>query len=191
MQKQISFFVIGISTLAVLLSMCAIAQEGGPPNRAASQVAQSDDKSKAQRDSDRPVEAYHLQFTLSEIEDNKTINTRQYSLDLSSNEANDVKIGTRVPVEAKQGEFQYLDVGTSIRARLEERHGQTTILVVAEMSSFALDDQDKHDTHPLIRQIKIDASTLLQLNKSMVMGSADDPNSKRRFQLEMTATKLM
>jgi hypothetical protein len=191
MLKRRSFCLTGISTLAIFLSICAVAQEGGPPNKAAAQVPQPDDKSQAQRESNRPQEAYHLQFTLSEIEDNRTINMRQYALDLSTNEANDIKIGTRVPFESKQGEFQYLDLGTHIHARLEDRHGQTTIVVLAEMSSFALDDQDKHDTHPLIRQIRIEASTLLQLDKPVVMGSADDPNSKRRFQLEMTATKLM
>jgi hypothetical protein len=191
MLRRSSFCLSGISTLAILLSICAVAQESGPPNKSAAQATQPDDKSKAQRESDRPLEAYHLQFTLSEIEDNRTINTRQYALDLSTNEANDLKVGTRVPFESKQDEFQYLDLGTHIHARVEDRHGQTTISVIAEMSSFALDDQDKHDTHPLIRQIKIDASTLLQLNKPVVMGIADDPSSKRRFQLEMTATRLM
>jgi hypothetical protein len=44
--------------------------------------------------------------------------------------------------------------------------------------------------HPLIRQIRIEASTLLQLDKPMEIGSADDPNSKRHFQLSMTATRL-
>jgi hypothetical protein len=180
---------LGLAILAILLATSAMAQETSPSNKA--QTTESDNKTSAQREKDRPVEAYHLEFTLSEMEDNKTINTRQYSLDLNTNESNEVKIGTRVPVESKQGEFQYLDVGTNIFARLEDRHGQTNITVRAEMSSFALDQQDNHDLHPLIRQIKIGASTLLQLNKAIVMGSADDPNSKRRFELAMTATRLM
>lgn len=183
-----------ISGFAVSLSVSTSAQENNLSHKAAAQVAQSDDKSDAQAEKDRPLGAYHLQFTLSEIEDNKTINTRQYSLDVSTNEFNEVKIGARVPVEStfgKEGEFQYLDVGTNIHAKLEDRHGQIRVEVGAEMSSFASEGQDKHDSPPLIRQLKIGASTLLQLNKPVVMGSADDPNSKRRFQLEMTATKLM
>jgi len=31
---------------------------------------------------------------------------------------------------------------------------------------------------------------LLPLAKTIVIGSADDPNSKRQFQLEVTVTKL-
>jgi hypothetical protein len=42
----------------------------------------------------------------------------------------------------------------------------------------------------VIRQLKISGSTLALLGKPMVMGSVDDPNSKRQFQLEVTMTKL-
>jgi hypothetical protein len=42
----------------------------------------------------------------------------------------------------------------------------------------------------VIRQLKISAGTLAQLGKPMVVGSVDDPNSKRQFQLEVTVTKL-
>jgi hypothetical protein len=194
MLKRTPFCLTAISILAVSFPMRALAQEGGPPNKATGQAAQSEDKSKAQAENDKLSETYHLQFTLSELEDNKVINTRQYSLDVCTpcqGQSGQVKNGTRVPVESKQGEFQYLDVGINISARLiDVKRGQTGVAVNVETSSFALDDQDKHDLHPLIRQIRIEASTLLQLDKPMVIGRADDPNSKRRFQLEMTATKL-
>jgi hypothetical protein len=42
----------------------------------------------------------------------------------------------------------------------------------------------------VIRQLKINASTLVLLGKPMVVGIVDDPNSKRQFQLEVTVTKL-
>ncbi|HEY1659860.1 MAG TPA: hypothetical protein VGG14_16025 [Candidatus Sulfotelmatobacter sp.] len=193
MLKRGALHLLGISGLAILLSTSAMAQEGSSSNKATAQASQSDDKPNLQREKDHPSAAYQLRFTLSEIEDNKTINTRQYALNVSTyQQPGEIKDGTRVPVEIKQGEFQYLDVGTRISARLfEDKWGQTGVVVNVEMSSFALDDQDKRDTHPLIRQVSIAAITLLQSNKPLLMGSADDPNSKRRFQLEMTATKLM
>ena len=38
--------------------------------------------------------------------------------------------------------------------------------------------------------LRINASTLALPGKPMVVGSLDDPNSKREFQLEVTVTKL-
>jgi hypothetical protein len=42
----------------------------------------------------------------------------------------------------------------------------------------------------VIRQLQIKASTVALLGKPMVVGSVDDPNSKRQFQVEVTVTKL-
>ena len=42
----------------------------------------------------------------------------------------------------------------------------------------------------MLRQFSINASTLALVGKPTVMGSVDDPNSKRQFQLEITVTKL-
>jgi hypothetical protein len=116
--------------------------------------------------------------------------TRQYSMNLNADDANEIKIGTRVPVEAKQGEFQYLDVGTNIWCRIGERANGLPLSVRAEISNFALPDQQTQNSHPVLRQLSIRASTLAQLGKPMVVGSVDDPNSKRQFQLEVTVTKL-
>jgi hypothetical protein len=137
-----------------------------------------------------PVEAYHLDFSLNELEDGKKINSRQYSTDVTTFEGNEIKIGTRVPVQTKDGEFQYIDIGTNIYAQIRENHGQSQLVVHAEVSNFATPEHDPHDLHPIIRQIKMGGSTLLPLSKPLVIGAADDPNSKRQFQLEVTVTRL-
>lgn len=157
----------------------AFAQESTPSSKPAAQ------------DNPSPVEAYRLDFSVNEMEDGKKINTRQYAMNLNGNDGNDIKIGTRVPVEITHDQFQYIDVGTSIWSRLQARDGQLRLEVRAEISNFAIPDQaEGHDARPLIRQLKINASTIALLNKPMVVGSVDDPNSKRQFQLEVTVTKL-
>jgi hypothetical protein len=140
----------------------------------------------------KPLEAYRLDFAINEFEDGKRINSRQYSMNLETNNSNEIKIGTRIPVEAKEGEFQYIDLGTNIWAQLRDNRGQTVLGVRAEVSNFAIPEQglDKPDPHPALRQLKVSGSTLLPLAKPMVMDSVDDPNSKRQFQLEVTVTKL-
>lgn len=167
-------------------AMLILVMMGGTSPRAKAQ-AESENAPKAEKVSN----AYRLDFSVNELEDGKKINTRQYSLNLNSGSSNELKIGTRVPVDTKQGEFQYIDVGTSIWSRIEDRNGSIALFVRAEISNFASPEQN-HDAgaRPLLRQLKIGADTLAILGKPMLVGSVDDPNSKRQFQLEVTAIKL-
>ena len=112
-------------------------------------------------------------------------------MNLQADDDNEIKIGTRVPVEAGQGQFQYMDVGTSIWCRIGERSDGIPLSVNADISNFAIPDQGTgHESQPVIRQFKINASTLAVPGKPMTVGSVDDPNSKRQFQLEVMVNKL-
>jgi hypothetical protein len=155
-------------------------------------LAQESSPSKAVPEAEKSLNAYRLDFSVNEIEDGKKINARQYSMNLNADDANEMKIGTRVPVEAKQGEFQYLDVGTNIWCRIGERANGIQISVRADISNFAMPDQQgqTQTMRPVLRQLSIKASTMAQVGKPIVVGSVDDPNSKRTFQLEVTVTKL-
>jgi len=153
--------------------------------------ALAEDTPKATAEAPKPLEAYRLDFSINELEDGKKINTRQYSMNLTKDQPQEIKIGTRVPVEIKQGDFDYLDVGTNLSGRLAVHNDQLELIVHAEMSNFAIPEQaQSHESHPLIRQLKIGGGTLVLLGKPMVIGVADDPNSKRQFELEVTVTKI-
>jgi hypothetical protein len=171
------------------------AQEAAPARsteaKATSQAKAEADAAAAAERVEKPVHAYRLDFSVNELEDGKKLNTRQYALNLNAEDANEVKIGSRVPVEIVQGQFQYMDVGTNIWCRIGERPDGIALAVRAEISNFAIPEQGTgHESRPVIRQLKINASTLALLGKPMVVGSVDDPNSKRQFQLEVTVTKL-
>ena len=143
-----------------------------------------------------PGHAYRVDFTLSETEDGKKINSRQYAMSLGSGDQSEFKIGTRVPVEVKEKEIQYLDVGTSIWCRLRDRRdvswiGNDVLLNIrSDLSSFAVPDQQGQSMRPAIRQMKIDSGMVAFVGRQMVVGNVDDPNSKRQYQLEVTVTKL-
>jgi hypothetical protein len=145
-----------------------------------------------------PVQSYRLDFSFNEVLDGKNLNTRHYSMNLTAGESDEIKIGTRVPVATGGNpsapapmQYQYMDVGTQIWAQLRE-HGDELILVVrGEVSN--LDVETEHSgamLPPVVRQIKINGETLLVVGKPIVIGSVDDPNSKKQFQLEVTVTKL-
>jgi hypothetical protein len=158
--------------------------------------AQESAGAKAAPGATEPSRSYRADFSVNEIEDGKKVNSRQYSMNLTAGDHNDIQIGTRVPFEQKPGEFTYLDVGTSLSCRLRDRAdlaglGNDVLLNVrSEISNFAAPEQQGQNVRPLLRQMKIEASTVAQLGKPMVVGSVDDPNSKRQFQLEVTVTKL-
>lgn len=162
--------------------------ESAPTHEKAHQAASA----AMQEQAEKPVHAYRLDFSVKELEDSKVINSRQYSMNLQAEDANEIKIGTRVPVETGEGhQFQYVDVGTNIWCRIGERPDGIPLSVRAEVSNFAIPDQiPGHEAHPVIRQLQIRASTLALVGKPMVVGSVDDPNSKRQFQLEVTVNKL-
>jgi len=180
-----------IWTIAILGFMICWGAAGRAQDEAQTK-SNAEAKSQARASAEeKPVHAYRLDFSVTELEDGKKINSRQYSLNLNADDANEIKIGTRVPVEAGHEQFQYMDVGTSIWCRIGERPDGIPLAVRAEMSNFAIPDQGAgHESRPVIRQFKINASTLAVLGKPMVVGSVDDPNSKRQFQLEVTVTKL-
>jgi hypothetical protein len=134
--------------------------------------------------------AYRLNFSIYELEDGKRINSRQYSMNLNAGDGNEIKIGTRVPVEIKQGQFEYLDVGTSIWCKLRERGNDLSLDIRSEVSNFAAPDQQAHGAPPLLRTFAIRGSTVVAADKPAIVGSVDDPSSKRQFQLEVTVTKL-
>ena len=138
-----------------------------------------------------PVESYRLDFSFNELLDGKIVNTRHYSLNLTAGESNEIKIGTKVPVSTGSNQFQYMDVGTNIWAQLRE-HGDEWVLVVrGEVSNLDMESGEHAGASaPVVRQIKITGDTLLTTGKPILIGSADDPNSKRQFQLEVTVTKL-
>jgi hypothetical protein len=199
---------IGFVIIILVLSCGPVlAQErdsSSDQTKAATPTSQENSREKAS-EHDNTIEPYRLDFAFNEMEDGKKTNTRRYSMNLTAGSADEIRIGTRVPVpagppQAQPGtnalvntQIQYMDVGTRIWANLR-RHGEGVQLEVrSEISN--LDSTERHDRNtgwlpPVVRQINISGSTLLVTGKPILIGSMDDPNSVRQFQLEVTATKL-
>jgi len=186
-RQAISLVVLGLA-LSVFAGM-SNAQETKEVNAPAKAAGQ---EAKARTEEPRPTGAYRLDFSLNELDDGKTTNTRQYSLNLvpGYQGSQELKIGTRVPIEMKQGEMQYLDVGTNLWARMIPMGDAVELEARADLSNFADSEQATRTSMPLLRQLHISGSTIATLGKPMVIGVVDDPNSKRQFQLAVTVTKI-
>jgi hypothetical protein len=168
-------------------------QEESGTNDPAKSAKPAAEESKPKPDQrEKPIQPYRLDFSMNELENGKKINSRHYSIDLTAGTADQIKIGTRVPVAMEGSSWQYMDVGTNIWANLREGAGELQLEVRSDASN--LDTSSTHDhsavSAPIVRQIQINGSTLLVTGKVIVIGTVDDPNSNREFQLEVIATKL-
>jgi len=187
---------IWFALLALVLGSSGVrvcAQDEKEP--APTKGATSDHNERAKPDASKPIRPYRLDFSLTELDDGKKTNTRHYSMNLTAGSADEIKIGTRVPVKTgpTENSFQYMDVGTRIWATLRESGGEDVQLEVRSETSN-IDIPPGHDGspswNPIVRQIQINGSSLLVIGKPIVIGIVDDPNSNRQFQLDVTATKL-
>ncbi|HKS74707.1 MAG TPA: hypothetical protein VJQ82_16000, partial [Terriglobales bacterium] len=141
--------------------------------------AQEDSGSKKNaEESTKSLSAFRLDFSLIESEEGKKINTRHYSMNLvpGYTPSNEIKIGSRVPVEGKPGEMQYLDLGTKIWSRLTEQGDALQLEVHVDLTNFANPEQESRTTMPLLRQLRINASTVAMAGKPTILGVVDDPN---------------
>ncbi len=184
-------------TLAVLIAIMTLVLCLGPGLARAQEGSKESSAGPAKV---TPLQSYRLDFSFNEVLDGKTVNVRRYTMNLTGGNSDEIKIGTRVPVAvgltpssggSPTPSFQYLDIGTNLWSQIRE-HGDELMLVVrGDVSNLDVDSGEHAGVSaPVVRQIKISGDTLLVVGKPILIGSADDPNSKRQFQLEVTASKL-
>ena len=144
---------------------------------------------------------YRLDFTLKELEDGKLVNSRSYTLLIEARPdhgrfgrgagAGSLKVGNRVPVAMGDKGMTYMDVGTEINMLLDETDDGLSLSGNTESSSLALPEGATSPSGtPIVRRIVAQISAELTPGKSTLLSSVDDPVSKRRYQVEVTATKL-
>ena len=185
---------IWIAILMIVLGLVGFV----PVGMAQDQSHDNQEKSPEKPAAPKSLNAYRVDFLLTELEDGKKNNSRTYSLMAREGILNKLRAGVRVPIATNMGspipQFQYLDVGMNIDCRVEEREGSLVLNAVADSSSFSLPGEPKAPgsvaERPVIRQMRSEINTVISLGKTTLISSMDDPSSKRRFQLEVTATKV-
>jgi hypothetical protein len=180
--------------LALSVAALFLCFTGASPARSQAQDAASP-KTATTPPAEVPPHTYRLDYTLTETEGGKKIDSRQYSV-VAGGGTNSgrqweghVDIGTRVPVGLKNdSDYQYIDVGAKITAFISMRDGVQVLDTHFDFSSVGPDDT-KIDGRPILRTIGIENQAPVLLGKAMTVATADDPNSGRRFVLEVTVTE--
>jgi len=175
-------------TWAVLL----VAMAGWLPARA----QEKDETKKPAAAETRPVHYYRLEFTIRELQDKKVVNTRNYSMIVADNGVMTIqKSGARLPVQTGNGAWQYVDIGVQLRTRIRAEGENPMLVSTIEFSSPALPEQGITSAtlakeQPVLRQANADISAPIIVGKPMVIASMDDPSLPRRFEIEVTPTRL-
>jgi hypothetical protein len=132
--------------------------------------------------------SFLFEFVLKELEGGKVINSRAYSMVLSTeaNPSASIRTGTRVPVPSSPGSahFQYTDVGVNIDCRgTKPVPGGLALTVNAEISSIA---PDSPGPAPMVRQTRWSSNLMVPVGRPVVLFSSDDVTTKRQLQLGLT-----
>lgn len=144
---------------------------------------------------------YKAVFLIYEMEDGKKINERTYILPVTNVDGNphnsSMRVGTRVPVATAttgdKTQWQYVDVGLNIDCDVAEQEDKFIVHGSVELSSFALPDQGtdpRSGGNPVLRNIRQNFTTLVSPGKPTLVTTMDDINSKKRLQIEVTATRI-
>jgi hypothetical protein len=140
----------------------------------------------------KPLSYYRLDFVVNELEDSKKTNSRSYTVLVEAPGRADFKVGSRLPVSDGHGSFNFIDVGLQFgRVFIQEKESMLEVNVEnGDISSVAAPEQGSQSGPPVIRQARFSGNTVVAPGKPTVLFSLDDVNSKHRFQIELTATKL-
>jgi hypothetical protein len=136
---------------------------------------------------------YRLNFAFHEMENGKSAGTRNYSMLMRTLTNEKLNIGSKVPVPAAPGnstQYTYIDVGISVRARLEERGEELLLGAEIEASNLAGDRENAGKAAPRVQQMKATFDTVIPLGRTTTVVALDDPAGPKRYEIEVTATKV-
>ena len=151
----------------------------------------------AQEKPQSPISTYKLDYVFSELQDNKRINTRSYTVLLRLMDRGSIRLGDRVPImtsgsKDSGNQMQYLDVGMNIDCRVEpSSESDIALFTNVENTSVAPEQPGENRTgSPMLRLVRYQMENVVPLNKQTVLGTADEVNGTRRLQIEVTATRV-
>jgi type II secretory pathway component GspD/PulD (secretin) len=145
---------------------------------------------------DRPTKTYRLTYTVTELDAGKTVGTQHYSMVVVSGQHTSMKEGDKIPVatgsysaenSSSQTQFQYLDIGMNFGATVNEVANGVRLESKVEQSSVGQPQTIAGVQEPVVRQTVLESTSLLTLDKPVMLGSIDVPNSTRHFDIAVVA----
>ena len=136
---------------------------------------------------------YRLSFAIHEMDHGKSTGARTYTMLVSPQANAKLNVGTKLPVPAgstNNGQYTYVDVGVSLRAKVQERGPQLLLTAEVEVSNLGAEREDAGRPAPRIQQLRADIDTAIPLGHAVAVVELDDPASPKHYEIEVTATKV-
>jgi hypothetical protein len=178
----------GIMGIALVLTCAA--------NSVSAQTEASTGKA-ATTNTERVPQTYRLTYTITESDGAKRLGTQHFAVTVNPDTKDaEVKLGSRVPIATgsfnvggsatpANTQFQYLDVGLNIAARVREFSAGVEVYSKLEQSSVAEEKSTIGSNDPVIRQATVQNTAMLTPGKPVMLGSLDVPGSTRHLDIEV------
>jgi hypothetical protein len=138
----------------------------------------------------KPITAYRLEFSVRELENGKRVNSRNYMMMAEDGSFARIRVGNRVPFQTSKDQYQYNNVGMNIDCRPHEQQEGVALDVTVDFSSVAPPSETAPSYNPVFRSNRSEVQTVVPFGKPILVTSLDDVESNRRYEIEVTATKV-
>jgi hypothetical protein len=152
--------------------------------------AQQEKGNEAATTQQKPVVAYRIEFNVREIEDGKRLNSRNYMMMADDGDWAKIRVGNRVPYQSPEKPIQYQDIAMNIDCRPHERDDSIALVIHVDFSSLAPETQTGPTLPPVFRTERTEVESIVKPGKPTLVASMDDVLSNRRYEIEVTATKV-
>ena len=149
---------------------------------------------------DKPKPTYRLTYTLTELDNGKRIGVQHFAMVVVTGQQVVLKQGDKIPIltgncnkdsTTQQTEFTYIDVGMNIDATLDRFAGGLRLRSQVEQSSAVPPLPNSVAQDPVIRQSKLQGTSVLTPGKPQTVGSIDIVGSTRHIDIEVIAEPLL
>ena len=148
------------------------------------------DKENAAATQQTPAVTYRIEFNVREIEGGKRLNSRNYMVVTQSRQHGRIRVGNKVPLSLPNQNFQYENVGLNIDCTPREVADGIDLDISFDSTSFVMPEDSAVPSHAVLREQRSSVEPVVTLGKPTLVTTMDDVSSNRRFEIEVTATKL-
>jgi len=101
-----------------------------------------------------------------------------------------LRVGNRVPYQTAEKQYQYSNVGMNIDCRPHDQEEGVALDITVDFSSVAPPSETAPSYNPVFRSTRSEVQTVVAFGKPTLVTSLDDVESNRRYEIEVTATKV-
>jgi hypothetical protein len=153
--------------------------------------AQQEKGKEAATTEQKPALAYRIEFNVREIEDGKRLNSRNYMMVLEDGSNGRIRVGSDVAVPVGEKTQAKVELGMNIDCRPHARENSVALDFSLESTNVVTSEKPIIGTiQPAFRRQRSNISSLVTPGKPTLVASMDDVESNRRYEIEVTATKV-